>query len=175
MRRIVYYIAMSIDGYISGPENDVSKFIYSGSGVEKYQSDLQHFDTIIMGRNTYEIGYQFGLKPGQPAYPQMEHYIFSSTLKFSDQHEKVKVVQPDYSAIDQLKQSNGTDIYLCGGGQFAGWLLDGGYIDELRIKLNPIVLGGGASLFGESTCSVKFELIKSESFEHGMQILTYVK
>ncbi|MEJ2066019.1 MAG: hypothetical protein P8X74_22535, partial [Reinekea sp.] len=69
MRKIVYYVASSIDGYISGLNDDVSGFIYEGDGVQKYLNDLGSYDTVIMGKNTYEFGYKHGLKPGQPAYP----------------------------------------------------------------------------------------------------------
>ncbi len=68
MKKIVYYVASSIDGFISGPNNDISAFQGEGPAVEKYLSDLQRFQTVIMGRNTYEFGYAYGLKAGQRAY-----------------------------------------------------------------------------------------------------------
>jgi dihydrofolate reductase len=56
---------------------------------------------------------------------------------------------------------------------FAGWLLDHGLIDQLKIKLNPIVLGEGVPLFGNSKTAAKWKLSDKQSFEDGMQILTY--
>ncbi len=67
MKKIVYYVASSLDGFISGPNDDISMFQTAGLGVEKYLSDLQNFGTVIMGRKTYEFGYLYGLHPGQPA------------------------------------------------------------------------------------------------------------
>ncbi|MEZ4850282.1 MAG: hypothetical protein R3B93_17040 [Bacteroidia bacterium] len=93
-RKIIYYVAASIDGFISGPGDDISGFVADGNGVEKYLADLQEFDTVIMGRKTYEFGYKYGLKPGQPAYPHMEHYIFSRTLKLENAHEKIHIHPP---------------------------------------------------------------------------------
>lgn len=61
MRRIVYYVATSLDGFISGPDEDVSGFANEGNGVTKYLADLADYDTVIMGRKTYEFGYRFGL------------------------------------------------------------------------------------------------------------------
>ncbi|MEM9329465.1 MAG: dihydrofolate reductase family protein [Bacteroidota bacterium] len=61
------------------------------------------------------------------------------------------------------------------GGEFAGWLLDNGMIDELKLKLNPIVLGGGTQLFGSSETSAKWTLTEKESFSDGLQILTYMR
>lgn len=173
MRKIVYYVATSLDGFISGPEEDISLFAHNGKGVEKYMSDLKDFDTVIMGRKTYEFGYQFGLQPGQPAYPHMEHYIFSDTLKFENTHEKVHVEKRDLKKIKELKSQSGTDIYLCGGGLFAGWLFENDLIDVLKVKLNPIILGEGATLFGGSKKQGKFKLVGRQSFEDGLQFLTY--
>ena len=81
MRKIIYYVASSLDGFISGPDDDVSDLVYTGSGVEQYLNDLQSFETVIMGRSTYEFGYKFGVAPGDPSptYQYMKHYIFRIT------------------------------------------------------------------------------------------------
>lgn len=75
-----------------------------------------------------------------PAYPNMDHYIFSNFLTLDNPSEKVNVCKPDLEIIKNLKDQEGTDIYLCGGGEFAGWLLDNKMIDILKIKLNPLIL-----------------------------------
>jgi len=173
MPEIIYYVASSLDGFIAGPNEDVSQYIYEGSGVEKYLADLQHFQTVIMGRKTYEFGYKFGMKPGQPAYPHMTHHIFSDTLKLDHPAENVHIEKRSVERIQEIREAATTDIYLCGGGEFAGWLLDNGMIDQLKIKLNPIVLGSGVRLFGNSLTPAVLELIQSESFDYGLQILTY--
>jgi dihydrofolate reductase len=59
MRKIIYYVAIFIDGYISGPDGDVSMFTANGDGVNQYLADLNEFDTVIMGRKTYEFGYKY--------------------------------------------------------------------------------------------------------------------
>lgn len=173
MRRIIYYVAASLDGFIAGPNDEIDRFIGGGDAIEHYMNDLQTFDTVIMGRRTYEFGYDYGLQPGAPAYPHMRHYIFSNTLTFENRHERVHVVQRDLEVVRKLKQEEGTDIYLCGGGQFAGWLLDHQLIDILKIKLNPILLGEGIPLFGESTAALDLDLIERLDFEGGLMILTY--
>ncbi len=173
MRRIVYYVATSLDGYISGPDKDISLFVQEGNLVDQYLADLKAFDTVIMGRNTYEFGYNYGLIPGQPAYPHMDHYIFSNSLEFKDKHKKVHIVPLNIEQVQNLKEAEGSDIYLCGGGQFAGWLLDHGLINMLKIKLNPILLGGGVPLFGSSTTHARLTLLDEASFDHGTRLLTY--
>lgn len=173
MRKIVYYVATSLDGFISGPDEDISRFIGEGNGVTQYLNDLKSFDTVIMGRKTYEFGYKYGLKAGKPAYPHMDHYIFSTRLHFDHPDEKVHVLPPDLATIKQLKKGEGTDIYLCGGGQFAGWLLDHQLIDILKIKLNPIILGDGVPLFGDSKKQWTGKLTASQTYDGGLIISTY--
>ncbi|MGD1890413.1 MAG: dihydrofolate reductase family protein [Cyclobacteriaceae bacterium] len=175
MQKIIYYVASSLDGYIAGKDDDVSQFILQGEGVDKYQSDLANFETVIMGRKTYEFGYQFGLQPGQPAYPHMHHHIFSNSLAIDSLSEQVQIEKLSVSRVEEIRENATTDIYLCGGGQFAGWLLENGLIDQLKLKLNPVVLGSGTKLFGSSTANENWELIDRESFSDGLQILTYDK
>lgn len=173
MRNIIYYVATSLDGFIAGPHREIGNFVSQGSGVDQYLKDLQQFDTVIMGRHTYEFGYRFGLTPGQPAYRHMEHYIFSSTLRLENADPKVHVVKPQLETIRQLKAEAGTDIYLCGGGQFAGWLLEHELIDYLKIKLNPLILGNGTRIFGDAKKEVITELMDTKSYDKGLQILNY--
>ncbi len=173
MNKVIYYVASSLDGFISGANGDVSKFLPQGKAVEKYQADLLNFRTVIMGRKTYEFGYQFGIVPGQPAYPHMEHHIFSETIKIEQLADKVHIEKKSIHRIKKILTASETDVYLCGGGQFAGWLLDNGLIDQLKLKLNPILLGDGVRLFGNSKTSLIGKLIEKESFDSGLQFLTY--
>lgn len=173
MRKIVYYVASSVDGFIMDEGEHIEKFVMDGSGVEKYLNDLKNFDTVLMGRKTYEFGYKFGMKAGDAPYAGMKHYIFSNTLRLENADESIKICGLDLTLIEKLKNENGTDIYLCGGGEFAGWLLDNGKIDVLKIKLNRLILGKGVRLFGNSTREVKLELIESQIYEKGLQIIEY--
>jgi dihydrofolate reductase len=173
MQKIIYYVATSLDGFIAGDNEDISLFSQAGKGVEKYLSDLQDFSTVIMGRRTYEFGYRFGLQPGQPAYPHMQHYIFSDSLQLPNCAKNVHVVRRDVGRIREIREQSSTDVYLCGGGVFAGWLLDHGLIDQLKLKVNPITLGNGIRLFGDSTTQTRWKLMQTETYDEGMQILTY--
>jgi dihydrofolate reductase len=173
MRTITYYVAATLDGYISGPEDNIEGFVSEGSGIEKYMKELNDFSTVIMGRNTYEFGFKFGVVPGLPAYQHMDHYIFSESASYPNKHDLVKVVPRAISIVQNLKQGQGGDIYLCGGGIFAGWLLDNEMIDLLKIKLSPVVFGAGVKLFGPSVKKVKMELLHEEKHDFGMLMLTY--
>lgn len=173
MGKIVYYVAISIDGFISGPNDDASGFTAAGDGVAQYLEDLKGFQTVIMGRRTYEFGYKYGLEPGQPAYPHMQHYIFSKTLRFENQSTQLAICDIDLEIIKDLKQQSESDIYLCGGGMFAGWLLENEMIDVLKIKLNPLLLGDGIRLFGMSQKCYQLKLLQNEVYTDGLSILTY--
>ena len=172
MRRIVYYVAMSLDGYIAGHDEDISGFIPSGPGVDRYLEDLQQFKTVIMGRKTYEFGYSFGLKPGVAPYPWMKNIVFSTWLYF-DQKSEVEIASLDLDKINQIRRESETDIYLCGGGDLAMWLLENRQVDLIKVKLNPLILGKGIRLFGDNQNQFKCEFVEQESFEDGLQIITY--
>ena len=172
MRKIIYYVAVSQDGFISGPGGDNSGFTAAGNGVQKSLRDLKDYDTVIMGKNTYEFGYRFGLKPGENPYPHMSCFVFSDSLKLENKAGSLTVCKPSLEIIDQLKREKGTDIYLCGGGVFAGWLLDNERIDTLKLKINPITLGEGIPIFGPS--DKKFTLVlKKRGIYDDFQINEY--
>ena len=87
MHPIIYDVAVSLDGFICGPKGAISLFAQDGPVVEDYMSRLSGYATAIMGRNTYEFGYQYGLKPGQNPYQNMKTYVFSKTLAFGEDSE----------------------------------------------------------------------------------------
>jgi dihydrofolate reductase len=154
-------------------DEDMSCWVQNGSGINQYFTDLQSFDTVIMGRKTYEFGYKFGLKSGQVAYTNMKNYVFSNTLQITDIDERLKICPIDLQIIKDIKNQIGTDIYLCGGGEMAGWLLTHQQIDILKIKLNPLLLGNGVRLFGRYMQKYATELITSKLYDNGLQILEY--
>lgn len=171
--KIVYYVASSIDGYIAGENEDISGFLQEGDGVQQYLEDLGTFETVMMGRKTYEFGYKFGLKPGSAPYPHMNHFIFSNHLILKNAAQNVAVKPIRLEEIDQIKETATTDVYLCGGGIFAGWLLDNKRIDVLKLKMNPFVLGKGVKIFGDSKAEVQLHLFDSKSYEDGLLINSY--
>lgn len=173
MRKIVYYVAMTLDGYIAGPNENIEGYVHEGSGLDQYLNDLKKFDTVIMGRKTYEFGFKFGIVPGQPAYDHMVHYIFSNSATYENLHDKIHIVKPDLGKVNDLKEGEGSDIYLCGGGVFSGWLLENEMIDILKIKLSPVIFSDGLRLFGDSKKEVKLELSDLAKHDHGLNILTY--
>jgi len=144
-----------------------------GSGIDQYFNDLKQYDTVIMGKNTYEFGFKFGLLPGQPAYNHMEHFIFSNTANYENVHEQVHIVPHDISIVKDLKEETGSDIYLCGGSIFAAWLLKNQLIDVLKIKLNPVLFGQGTPLFSQVEHNISLDLQNFQQHDHSLLINSY--
>ncbi|WP_437591607.1 dihydrofolate reductase family protein [Sorangium sp. So ce1000] len=173
MRKIVYDVAVTVDGFISHEDGSVDGFSMQGEHAAEYVERLKGYDTVVMGRRTYEWGFPFGLVPGKRAYPHMAHYIFSKTLRFDEGAEVEVVGHDEIAVLKRLKERDGADIYLCGGGAFAGFLLEHDLIDQLVLKVNPIVFGHGIRLFGGSTRKVELALLGATSYASGVSLLRY--
>lgn len=168
MHPIIYDVAVSADGFIAGPNADVSKFPHEGPVVDDYFTRLQTYACAIMGRATYTFGYDYGLKPGDNPYPHMHSVVFSASLALPEDAEVDVVRQNPAERIATLRTESDGPIYLCGGGAFAGWMLAEGLITTLRLKRAPVLLGSGTRLFGDNTQSVDAKLIRTESHEGGI-------
>jgi len=189
MRELVYYIGMSIDGFISGPDDEIDFYPGSDDYMAWMFSDAsdmipthlrpsvglegvpnKNFDTIVMGRRTYEPG----LREGAPSpYAHLRQYVFSRTLE--QQHPDVEIVSTDPVAkVRELKAEDSEfDIYLAGGGELAGVLLD--EIDRLIIKRYPVVAGTGRTAFGSTFSPTTFDLTEVKTFSGGNAVMFYTR
>lgn len=174
-RQLVYYIATTVDNFIAHTNGSVEGFLTEGQHIPDYINSLQDYDTVIMGKNTYEFGYQYGLQPGDPVptYSHMMQYVLSRSME-PHQHEQLQVIQTDAAQfVADLKQQVGGSIYLCGGGQLAGYLLEHQLIDQLILKINPVAFGTGISLFGDSKVAIELELSNTRVYSNGVLFLNY--
>ncbi|NNC72328.1 MAG: dihydrofolate reductase [Sphingomonadaceae bacterium] len=167
MQPIIYDVAVSIDGFIAGPDGDISKFPEENAVIDDYYARLNSYGCAIMGRATYELGYRFGLKPGDNPYPGLETYIFSATIELPADNEVTVVRSAANDLLKELRRVQSAPIYLCGGGAFAGSLLANGAIDMLRLKRAPIILGGGIELFGGERAAPDITLTDSKHYANG--------
>src|SRR5262245_45107887 len=98
MKKLVYYVGASLDNFIGHEDGSADGFapFAEGQHVTDFFSSITRFDTILMGRKTYEYGFQFGMKAGDPAYPfhPMKNYVFSRSMQF-ESNEQVVLVQKD--------------------------------------------------------------------------------
>ena len=172
MQPIIYDVAVSIDGYICGPDGDVSAFASAGPVVADYLARLQRYAVALMGRATYEFGYRYGLAPGANPYPHMNCHVFSSTLT-PEQAWKVSVhPRLDAAWLSRLKADAKGPIYLCGGGQLAADVLALGALDRLRLKRAPILLGSGVPLFAGSA-TPRLRALETQEHEDGVVFQEY--
>ena len=166
MHPIVYDVAVSIDGFIAGPSDDISKFPHEGPVVDDYRARLAGYAVAIMGKRTYEFGYRFGLKPGANPYQHMRTIVFSSSIDLPKKCEVEVQRNADPQLLRDLKASSNGPIYLCGGGDFAGALLGMGLVDLVRLKRAPILLGGGVPLF-EGTRAPSLRHLNTKNYNDG--------
>lgn len=186
MRKLTYLIAMSLDGYIAGPGDEVDVFptpeAYLGHLAGEYPETMpahvrphlgiadapnKHFDTIVMGRGTYDPGLAAGITS---PYAQLRQYVVSTTLTSPD--PAVTVVADPVALVRELKaEPAGLDIYLAGGARLAGAVY--GEIDEVILKLYPIMLGRGVPMITGEFDVTAFERTDVTTFDSGHVILRY--
>lgn len=167
MHPIIYDVAVSVDGFISGASGDISKFAHEGPVVDDYAKRLQTYKTAIMGRKTYEFGYRFGLEPGQNPYPHMKTFVFSDALEVPQGSEVSVCNRPTPDDIRALARNADGAVYLCGGGDFAGWMLEQELINRIILKRAPCVLGIGTTLFGACTRPIGMSRVRTETYANG--------
>ena len=174
MRPIIYHVATSIDGFIADQNATIEGFLMEGPHADDFMSDLGNYRDVIMGGQTYAFGFQYGIEPGQPAYPGMVHHVVSGSFSFESSELVRLVAENPIVYIERLKQeTSDAPIWLCGGGNLAGQLLNAGLVDELMVKVNPIVLSAGVSLFEQLDNKSQWEYIGTKSYENGVVLLKY--
>jgi dihydrofolate reductase len=184
MRKLVYYVASTLDGFIAGPDGEIDFYPFEPDLAEfirtRYPETLPThlreplgidgpnlvFDTLVMGRGTLDPGLKAGIAS---PYAHMKQYVFSRSLPGGGEPS---VVQDDpVEFVRGLKQQNGLDIWLCGGGDLAGQLLP--EVDELVIKLSPVIAGRGVPLARRGFDPVRFTLASTAPLPSGVVVLTY--
>jgi dihydrofolate reductase len=168
MRLLKYYVATTVDGFIGHEDGSFDGWLFEGQHVTDYLESLNEFDTALMGRHTYEVGLRQGVTN---PYPKLKSYVFSSTMTTSPD-ENVTLVSSDATDfVADLKEEAGGDIYLCGGKLLASALLP--LIDEVIVKVNPVLFGSGIPMFTAFGRHVDLKLTKSKVYDNGVVFLHY--
>jgi dihydrofolate reductase len=170
MRKVRYLCASSLDGFIASKAGRFDDFLMEGPHVADYMESLQSFDVALMGRKTYEVGLELGVSD---PYPFLKTYVFSRTMTQSPD-PKVTLVNGDASAhVRELKQLPGKDIWLAGAGELAATLFAEGLVDELSIKVNPMLMGDGIPVVARLARTAQLELFESKVYPNGVALLSY--
>ncbi|QYC45106.1 hypothetical protein Nocox_37770 [Nonomuraea coxensis DSM 45129] len=184
MRKLVYYIGVSLDGYIAGPGAEFDFYPVSDQMAawinERYPETVpthvrgpaglgdvpnKVFDTLVMGRGTYEPALHAAITS---PYAHLRQYVVSTTLTIDDPAVRVEKGDP-VELVRRLKaEDTGMDIYLCGGGRLAAALLP--EIDEIILKSYPVVAGAGIPMFSGTFRPTLFTPTRRESFDNGAQV-----
>jgi dihydrofolate reductase len=172
MRSLKYHVAITLDGFIARTDHSVDGFVPEGDHVTDYLQSLRSdYDVALMGRKTYEFGFQFGVTN---PYPWMRQYVVSRTMEKSPD-PNVEVVSEDITGfVKELKGEEGKGIYLCGGARLAASLFREGLIEEVIVKLNPVVFGSGIPLFSGLDKGRDLEMIGNKVYGSGVVLLHYV-
>jgi dihydrofolate reductase len=160
MRRIRYSVAMSLDGYIAGPKGEADWIIMDPEFDFSAIYDL--FDTVLIGRRTYEGMARGKKKPG--AYPGMKTFVISRTLQQRDYPKVTIVGDGAEETLAELRAQPGKDIWLFGGGLLFRSLLDAGLVDSVEVAVMPVLLGGGIPLLPAPAKQAKLKLVSHKVF-----------
>jgi dihydrofolate reductase len=171
MRKLKYHVAITLDGFIAHTDHTVHGFLEEGEHVTDYFASLKNdYDIVLMGRRTYEFGFQFGVTN---PYPWLRQYVISHSMDKSPDANVELISDNTFEFVRKLKGEHGKDIYLCGGANLAARLLEQVLIDEIVVKLNPVVFGTGIPLFSETSKQVALELSSSKVYANGVMLLNY--
>ncbi|MGW2016625.1 dihydrofolate reductase family protein [Streptomyces sp. NPDC001927] len=191
MRKLTYFIACSIDGFIGDPEGDASSMYQfvdapfleflkgeypetiSTQGREALgvDSENKRFDTVIQGLNSYKIALDIGVTS---PYAHLREVVATRSLAESPDPNVELIADDLVGRVRELKaEDSPLGIWVCGGSQIAGALIE--EIDELVIKTYPQVYGSGMPMFGAGFEPRDFELGEVRVFDNGVLVRTYTR
>jgi dihydrofolate reductase len=172
-RKIIVYIATSVDGYIARPDGDV-KWLDRPRPKGNYGMGafLKSIDTILWGRKTYSKGLDMGMR-GRPFGRRIKNYLFSRRPQASLLPSFEYVSEPIKAFGQRLRAERGKDIWMMGGGEIIASFLDEGEIDEFSIHVIPALIGEGIPLIQPRHRFIPLKLLSTTRFPDGVVNLRY--
>lgn len=180
MRKVILNLAVSLDGFIEGPNKEIDWIVFDEVGGDTLINFIEEIDTVLYGRISYEAWGNYTPPEDGTAFEKafygktnaMTKYVFSTT---KDKVEGSGIVVNDNiaSLIHTLKQQPGKHLWLYGGASLITTFMNLNLVDELRLAVMPVVLGSGNALFKNLTHQTKLELIKTAAGKSGVVELWY--
>jgi dihydrofolate reductase len=168
MRKIILGVAVSLDGFIEGPNGE---YDWCLTDQDYGMSDfLKRVDSTFVGRKTYEMS--LGMEGGNAGFPQLKEYVFSTTLD-SVKKGSILIKSDIKEHIEKIKQESGKDIWLFGGASLTASLMNMGLVDEVWVAIHPIILGAGKPLFKDIKGRVKLKLLDTKTYDTGLVSVVY--
>lgn len=172
-RKVILYIAMSLDGYIARENDDIDWLSMVENPPEDYgyAEFVQNVDTVIMGRKTYDKVCSFGIE-----FPHKGRKCFVLSRTKTGADENVEYYSGNLeSLILDLKNTEGGNIFVDGGAETVNELVKLGMIDEFIVSIIPIFLGSGIRLFKDGRPEQKLKFMGSTEYATGLVKLRYEK
>jgi len=158
MRKIILFIASSLDGYIAREDGTIDWL--PENTASGYDDFIKSVDTVIMGKKTYNQVLTFGDYP----YKDKKSYVFTRNNEYS-KDENAEFVDDADKLVKDILSDSGTNIWLIGGAEIISTFVNLGFVDEINISINPVVLGKGIPLFKNIEKEIKLELIKTTDYD----------
>lgn len=157
MRKIILFIASSLDGYIARENGDIDWLPKNtDSGYDDFYKSI---DTVIMGKKTYNQVLTFGDYP----YKDKKSFVFTRDNELSND-KNVDFVHDVDKLVKNIQFSQGKNIWLLGGAEIISAFVNLGFVDEIILSIIPVILGKGVPLFKDIQKESKFELIKTTKY-----------
>lgn len=183
MRTITYGGAVSLDGFLAGPDGALD-WLHFSQDVQQIVSDYwKTIDTLLMGRKTYVVAVAkrparkkakaSKSKANKTKAPAIRTYVFSSTLKAIDDPGTELVTTDAVEYVRALKNKPGKDICLMGGGELAQSLLGAGLVDKVGLNIHPVLLGSGVPVFRDPGHRVALQLVECRPLDGGCIMANY--
>jgi dihydrofolate reductase len=176
MRKVVYSLTNSLDNFIGRADGAADWILMDDEIMNEFPKLYARFDTILIGRKTYDYTLLHSPETGQEmsGFMEMKTYVFSRTMKESP-NAGVKIVSDNAGEfVRNLKNVSGKDIWLFGGGILAAFLLRERLVDEIGVAIQPVLLGSGIPLFPDIGMQVDLQLLDCKTYNNGIVGLKYL-